>query len=199
MGLYQQIRILWNSKPDQLRQSTKENLIRWRREGSTVRLQRPTRIDRARALGYKAKSGVIVIRQRVLRGGRRRPDIKGGRRSKNTRRLKILDKNYKTVAETRAASRYPNMEVVNSYYLAQDGLRYWYEVILADPQNSVVKKDKNLSSAVKNGRKAYRGLTSAGRKSRGLRTRGKGSEKLRPSRNASVKRKVRKNRRSYGF
>ena len=199
MGLYQQIRSLWRSKPEELRQLTKENLIKWRREDSTVRLQRPSRIDRARALGYKAKSGVVVIRQRVLRGGRRRQDIKGGRRSKNTRRLKILDKNYQAVAETRVASRYPNMEVVNSYYLAQDGLRYWYEVILADPQNSEVKKDKNLSSAVRNGRKAYRGLTSAGRKSRGLRTKGKGAEKLRPSRNATVKRKVRKNRRSYGF
>ena len=35
------------------------------------------RIDRARSLGYKPKQGVIIVRQRVIRGGRMRPDIKG--------------------------------------------------------------------------------------------------------------------------
>ena len=199
MGIYQQIRKIWNSKPDEFRQLNRERLIRWRREGSTVRVQRPTRLDRARALGYRAKSGVVVVRQRVIRGGRRREDIKGGRRSKANRRLKILDKNYQSVAETRAARKYPNMEVVNSYYLAKDGMRYWYEVILADPENPEVKGDRNLSLTVKNRRKAQRGLTSSGRKSRGLRRKGKGSEKLRPSRSASVRRKVRKSRKSYGF
>ena len=43
----------------------------WRREGSVVRLEHPTRIDRARSLGYKAKQGIAVARVQVRRGGRR--------------------------------------------------------------------------------------------------------------------------------
>ena len=43
----------------------------WRREGSVVRVERPTRIDRARTLGYKAKQGIAVARVQVRRGGRR--------------------------------------------------------------------------------------------------------------------------------
>ena len=43
----------------------------WRREGSVVRLERPTRIDRARSLGYKAKQGIAVARVQIRRGGRR--------------------------------------------------------------------------------------------------------------------------------
>ena len=199
MGFYQSVRGIWKSKSDEFRQINKERLIEWRKEGSTVRVSRPTRIDRARSLGYKPKSGVVVVRQRVLRGGRRRPDIKGGRRSKHARQLKILDKSYQAVAETRAADRYPNMEVLNSYYLAQDGLRYWYEVILVDRESREVVADKNLSSVAKSKGRVYRGLTSAARKSRGLGNKGTGSEKLRPSRSAVNRRKVKKNRKSYGF
>ena len=48
-----------------------ERMQDWRREGSIVRVRRPTRIDRARALGYKAKQGIVVVRVKVRRGGRR--------------------------------------------------------------------------------------------------------------------------------
>ena len=199
MGLYQRIRSIWRSGPDELKQLRKQRLMSWRREGSTVRVQRPTRLDRARALGYRPKSGVIVVRQRVVRGGRKRPDIKGGRRSKHSRQLKILDKSYQAVAEMRAAGKYPNMEVLNSYYLAKDGLRYWYEVILVDRESPAVKADKSLSGVAGMKGRSYRGVTSAARKSRGLRNKGKGAEKLRPSRNATHRRKVMKTRKNYGF
>ncbi|MEM4224895.1 MAG: 50S ribosomal protein L15e, partial [Desulfurococcaceae archaeon] len=44
-------------------------LIKWRREPSVVRIDKPSRLDRARALGYKAKVGFIVVRVRVRKGG----------------------------------------------------------------------------------------------------------------------------------
>ena len=53
----------------------------WRREGSVVRLERPTRIDRARSLGYKAKQGIAVARVQVRRGGRRASRYVRARRS----------------------------------------------------------------------------------------------------------------------
>ena len=158
----------------------------------TVRVDRPTRLDRARALGYKPKSGVVIVRQRVDRGGRKRPDIKKGRRSKHAGQSKILDKSYKVVAEERSARKHPNMEVINSYFAGKDGLHYWYEIILADRHKPEITADRNLKNMTKNQGRASRGLTSAAKKSRGLRRKGKGAEKLRPSRTAKVKRKYRK-------
>ncbi len=57
----------------------KERLMKWRRQPAIVRIEKPTRLDRARALGYKAKQGIIVVRVRVRKGGRRKPrPHKGG-------------------------------------------------------------------------------------------------------------------------
>ena len=42
-----------------------------------VRLQRPSRPDKARRLGYKAKQGFCVYRVRVRRGGRKKPRFVG--------------------------------------------------------------------------------------------------------------------------
>ncbi|KAL6413793.1 putative ribosomal protein L15.e.B, cytosolic [Ilyonectria robusta] len=41
------------------------------------RASRPTRLDKARRLGYKAKQGYVIYRVRVRRGGRKRPVPKG--------------------------------------------------------------------------------------------------------------------------
>jgi large subunit ribosomal protein L15e len=41
------------------------------------RASRPSRPDKARRLGYKAKQGYVVYRVRVRRGGRKRPVAKG--------------------------------------------------------------------------------------------------------------------------
>jgi len=198
MGLYKYMGNFWKKHAESA-VLYRERRIEWRKEPVTVRLERPTRLDRAHSLGYKAKSGIIIVRQRVDRGGRRRPDIKGGRRSKHARQLKILNKSYQAVTEGRASQKYPNMEVLNSYFVGKDGLHYWYEVILVDRSISEIAADKNLSWVQSSKGRVNRGLTSAGRKSRGLRHKGKGAEKLRPSKNASIKRKYLKQRRSYGY
>ena len=41
------------------------------------RASRPSRPDKARRLGYKAKQGYVIYRVRVRRGGRKRPAPKG--------------------------------------------------------------------------------------------------------------------------
>lgn len=182
MGLYVKIRELWKRPKQNLGDLWKQRLIKWRREPVTIRISRPTRLDRARSLGYKAKPGIIVVRQRVSRGGRMRPKFKGGRRPKHMRRKKILRKNYQQIAEERAAKKYPNLEVLNSYWVAKDGKYYWHEIILVDKEHPAIKSDKNLSwmSQKQHKRRAYRGLTSAGKRSRGtLLRKGKGAEKVR--------------------
>lgn len=161
-----------------------ERLIIWRREPNFIRLERPTRLDRARALGYKAKQGIIVVRGHVRKGGLQKRMGYKGRRAKREGMKKItMGKSLKRIAEERAAKRYPNLEVLNSYWVGEDGKKVWYEIILVDKHHPSVMADKNLNwlcnSANKN--RVFRGKTSAGRKGRGLHWKGKGAEKARPS------------------
>lgn len=186
MGMYQKIRELWKKPKAGLKENWKQKLMQFRREPVTIRIERPTRIDKARALGYKAKQGILVVRQRVLRGGHTRPKRWGGRRSRHSGQKLTLRKNYKLIAEERASKKYPNCEVLNSYQVAKDGKYFWYEVILVDRKHPAIEKDKNLGwiSLKQHKRRVHRGLTSAGKKVRGLRHKGKGAEKARPSRRA---------------
>ncbi len=152
----------------ELRQS---RLMGWRREPAVVRIERPTRLDRARSLGYKAKQGIIVVRAKVRRGGRRKTRPKHGRRPKRMGVHKITPgKSLQRIAEERAARKYPNMEVLNSYWVAEDGKRKWYEIIFVEPANPVIKSDKNLNwiCSRKHKGRVFRGKTSAGKKGRGL-------------------------------
>ncbi len=171
MGLYQHIRKIWKKPTKEYSALFKQRMIQWRAEPSTVRVERPTRLDRARSLGYKAKPGFVIVRQRVLSGGRMRPKIRQGRRPKHNRRFMVLDKNYRQVAEGRAAAKFPNLEVLNSYFLAKDGKNYWFEVIFVDKSHPAIQADSNINwiASNKNRRRVFRGLTSAAIKSRGMR------------------------------
>ncbi|GAJ21225.1 unnamed protein product, partial [marine sediment metagenome] len=79
--------------------------------------------------------------------------------------------NYKWIAEQRVARKYKNLEVLNSYQIGKDGIHYFYEIILIDPNKPEIKTDKKLNWICKsqNQKRSMRGLTSAGKKSRGLR------------------------------
>ena len=147
------------------------------------RIEHATNISRARSLGFKAKQGFSLVRVRVPRGGKQRPSIRHGRRSRNLGQNFVIGKNYQWIAEERANKTFTNLEVLNSYFVGKDGLHYWFEVIMIDPHHPVIKNDPHLSNIKKTGR-AYRGLTSAGRKGRGMRHKGTGTEKVRPSLNA---------------
>ena len=179
MGLYKYIRELWKKPKQNLGEVQRKRLILWRKQPATVRIKKPTRVDKARSLGYKAKQGFILVRQRVRRGGRMRPKPSGGRRPKRYTRRKVVKKNYQWIAEERAVKKYSNCEVLNSYYVGEDGKYYWYEVILIDRDHPNIKKDPVLRRIAKQRGRVHRGLTSAAKKTRGLRNKGKGAEKVR--------------------
>ncbi len=171
-GLMHYIREFWKKPSPEL---LRKRMIEWRKSNAIVKLDRPLRLDRARELGYRAKPGFIIARVRVKRGGRRGPVKNAGRRSKRKTNLKILKMNYKGVAEQRAARKFKNLEVLNSYWIGQDGIYAFYEVILVNPHHPQIKSDKKINwicSTANKGR-AFRGLTSAGKKSRGLRAFGR--------------------------
>lgn len=184
MSMYKYIREAWKSpKSGILKGSFRPNIPAMRKDETTVRVEKPTRLDKARSLGYKAKQGIFIVRQRVDRGGRMRPDIKGGRRSKHSGQRKDLKISYQVVAEMRVADKYPNCEILNSYYLAEDGKHYWYEVIVVDKNHPAIRNDPILKwiASTKHTNRVFRGLTSAAKRSRGLMNKGKGAEKIRPS------------------
>lgn len=184
MGTYKYIKKAWLKPKSTIKELLKQRLIQWRHESAVARIEYPTRLDRARNLGYRAKQGFILTRVRVLRGGKKRPrPTKKGRRSKRQTIKKSLGVNFQWICEQRAVKKFPNLEVLNSYYLAKDGKHMWYEIILVDPQHPVIKSDKQLNwiGQGANRRRVFRGLTSAGRRARGLHHRGIGTEKIRPS------------------
>ncbi|PLW79386.1 50S ribosomal protein L15e [Candidatus Woesearchaeota archaeon] len=187
MGLYQQIREAWKKPKTTIGDELKNYLIQWRKEPVTIKLERPTRLDRARSLGYKAKQGIVVVRQRVSITRRMREQPAGGRRPKANRRKKVVAKNFQQIAEERAQKKYVNLRVLNSYWVASDGKNHWYEIIFVDTEHPVIKSDKNLSvlGAKQHKGRVFRGLSSAGKKSRGLRNKGKGAEKIRPGQRAN--------------
>ncbi|NIV43539.1 50S ribosomal protein L15e [Candidatus Bathyarchaeota archaeon] len=170
----------------------KQRAIQWRRQPTVIRVDRPTRLDRARKLGYKAKQGFVVVRVRVRRGWLKRPRPRAGRRPKRMGVTKIkLAKSLRLVAEERAGRKFPNLEVFGSYWVWEDGRFKWYEIVMVDPHHPVIQSDENVNWICESvhRRRVFRGLTSAGKKMRGLHHKGRGAEKLRPSREAVRKRK----------
>ena len=132
---------LWRENAPALR----ERAISWRKENAVTRIEKPSRIQKARRLGYKAKQGIIVVRMRVGTGGMRRKRPRSGRRPKHLGVTRIkADVSMKQVADRRVLERYPNMKLLGSYFLYKDGMHYWFEVILADPSHPRVSKDKEL-------------------------------------------------------
>ncbi len=123
----------------------KKRMIVWRREPSVVRIEKPTRIDKARKYGYKAKQGIIVVRVKVRRGPMNKPRPRSGRRPK---RMGVyghaVKKSLQLIAEERAARKYPNMEVLGSYWVGEDGMYKYFEVILVDPNHPAIKSDKDF-------------------------------------------------------
>ncbi len=140
MGMYKYVKENWK-KPDAV---VKKRLKRWRKEGATKKIKRPTRIDRARELGYKSKQGVVVARTRVKKGTRKKRKISGGRRSARSGKKYPRDKSKQRVAEERTTKKFPNLRVLGSYWVGEDGKHKWFEVILVDPEHEAIKNDKDL-------------------------------------------------------
>ncbi len=179
MGIYKYIRESWNTETPEMKAIWKTRLIQWRKENITTRIDHPTRLDRARALGYRAKDGVFMVRQRVNRGPHNREDRSGGRHSSNSSWKMNLQLTRQSIAERRANDSFPNCEVLNSYFVAKDGKNEWYEVIFVDRANATVLSDPRLEGVAHQRGRSYRGLTSSNRKTRGLRRKGKGAEQAR--------------------
>lgn len=170
--LYKQIAEAWK-KPEEygVKEAMQNKLLNWRKQPALVRIDKPTRLDRAHSLGYKAKQSFVMVRTRVRRGGLRKTRPTRGRRQKRMGVTKFVPaKSARLIAEERTAKKFPNLEVLNSYWVWEDGQYKWYEIILVDKTKLTEDQQIQLLGNTPRG-KAERGLTSSGKKVRGLRSR----------------------------
>ena len=192
MGVTKYVRSAWkNPKQSMEPRHRTGRMAEWRHQPVFQRIDKPTRIDAARRVGYRAKQGVVICRTRVRRGGLRKGVVNMKRKPSKSGVTKItMAKSIQRIAEERVSRRYPNLRVLNSYRVGEDGKNKFFEVILLDPNHPVVMADSQWSWITENHQKgrAMRGMTSAGKRGRGLYNKGKGAEKLRPSLNANKNR-----------
>ena len=186
MGVMKHINSVWKQPKKNISSDyRRDRMASWRREPVFQRVDRPTRLDAARRMGYRSKQGITVVRTRVRRGGLRKGKIHMKRKPSKAGIKKItMAKSIQRMAEERTSKRYPNLEVLNSYWVGEDGKNKFFEVIMIDPHHPAIKSDKQLSwiaDGNSHSGRAERGLTSAGKRGRGLYNKGKGAEKLRPS------------------
>lgn len=146
----------------------KEKIRKWSKEPVVSRVENPTRLGRARSLGYRAKQGYVMARTRIGKGGRKRQTIRKGRKPSKSGLFFTTEQSLQAIAEKRVARKFPNMEVLNSYYIGESGTHRYYEIILVDPNHPVIKSDPRISWISGQRKRAFRGLTSAAKKSRGL-------------------------------
>jgi large subunit ribosomal protein L15e len=186
MSYYKYAKEQYEQPKENLDEVWKQRLQEWRRQEKIKKVENPTRIPKARQLGYKAKNGFNIIRVQVDKGGTKRERPDAGRKPRNTGQSRYSSKKSKQViAEQRVSDKYSNLEVLNSYWVAEDGNRRWFEVIMVDPDHPEIKADDDINWICNNRNRAERGVTPAAKESRGLDNKGKGAEKVRPSQNAN--------------
>ncbi len=192
MGYYKYVKDIYKGIKKDIANSKNKDLIEliakrkeaWRKTPPIEKIECPTRIDKARQYGYKAKQGFSVVRVRVRRGGMRKSRPSRARKPAGMGILKITpSKSIQRIAEERAQRKYMNLEVLGSYWLFEDGQYKWYEVILVDNNHPAIKSDKDINwiCEKQHRKRVFRGLTPAGKKGRGLNKKGVGSERIRPS------------------
>jgi len=181
-GMYHYMNEAWKKPSKEFTVEIRGKMIGWRAGDRVTKLEKPTRLDKARSLGYKAKKGFVIFRSVVKRGGhiKARPGTR--RRGKRQSVKKNLRMNYRWIAEQRVQNKYLNLEVLNSYPLSKDGKFGFFEVICVDPNAPEIKSDKDINWICRpeNRNRSLRGLTSAAKKSRGLRNKSR-NLKIRPS------------------
>lgn len=194
MGAYKYLEELWRKKQsDVMRFLLRVRCWEYRQQASIVRCTRPTRPDKARRLGYKAKQGYVIFRVRVRRGGRKRPNSKGivyGKPCNQGISQLKWEKSLKSKAEGRVGKVAGNLRILSTYWVNSDSSHKWYEVIMVDPSHRAIRRDPRINwiCAARNKHRENRGTTTAGRKSRGLGKR-YGTSHNKPSQNAFRKKK----------
>mmetsp|Transcript_2730 Transcript_2730/g.4717 ORF Transcript_2730/g.4717 Transcript_2730/m.4717 type:complete len:205 (-) Transcript_2730:469-1083(-) len=195
MGAYKYLEELHKKKQsDVVRFLLRIRCWEYRQLPSVIRLTRPSRPDKARRMGYKAKQGFVVYRARIRRGNRKKPVNKGivyGKPvNQGITQLKP-NRNLRSMAEERVGRKCEGLRVLNSYWVNEDSTYKYFEVVMVDPAHNAIRNDPRINWICNpvHKHRELRGLTAAGKKGRGLRQKGGVANKTRPSRRANYKRR----------
>uniref|UniRef100_A0A0E0PWW7 Ribosomal protein L15 n=1 Tax=Oryza rufipogon TaxID=4529 RepID=A0A0E0PWW7_ORYRU len=173
MGAYRCVSELWRRKQSDV--MTFVQRVRCWDHRRQPAIGRPTRPDKARRLGDKAKQGYVVLPCPSRRGGRKRPVPKGIVYSKpkhqGITQLKF-QRNKRSVAEELLGASW-----VDSGCSPPTGSSLW--MLLTAPSATTPRINWLCKPVHKHGE--LHGLTSAGNKYRGLRGKGHTHHKARPS------------------
>ena len=191
---YKYLNELWQKKQtDVMRFLLRLRAWEYRQLPAICRCTRPSRPEKARMLGYKAKQGYVVFRARVRRGGRKKMVAKGivyGKpRNAGVNKMKAT-RNLRSIAEERVGRKIGGLRVLNSYWCGEDARHRWFEVIMIDQSHKTIRDDPRINwiCNATHKHREMRGVTAAGRRGRGLTKRGPHfATKARPSRRATWK------------
>ncbi|KAF2313110.1 hypothetical protein GH714_009302 [Hevea brasiliensis] len=140
-------------------------MLEYRQHPSIVRVTHPTRPDKARRLGYKAKQGYVIYRVRVRRGGRKRPVPKGIVYGKPTNQG-VTQLKFQRSKSTHVLLQMYNFLQWSCISLVQDSTYKYFEVIMVDVAHNAVRNDPRINWLCNpvHKHRELRGLTSAGKK-----------------------------------
>ncbi|MDE1825359.1 MAG: 50S ribosomal protein L15e [Candidatus Micrarchaeota archaeon] len=181
MGAYKYIKQNFEASYKQRGEELKRRISQWRTQGTVTKISQPTNMARARELGYKAKQGIIVARVKVLKGLSKRQKPVRGRKPSKYGAYYAFVKSLQSRAEEKAARKFTNCELLNSYYVGEDGEYKFYETIFVDRNAPTVLNNPQYTQLIANRKRVYRGLSSSGRKHRGIIRKGFGTNLNRPS------------------
>jgi large subunit ribosomal protein L15e len=113
----------------------RSRLTEWRGQNTVVRVDKPTRIERARALGYREDGAFCIARVRVTKGTPFHSRPRAGRRPKKMGIAKITYAiSDRKIAENRALRKFRNLKLLGSYLVGEDGRFKWFEIVLQRTQ-----------------------------------------------------------------
>lgn len=145
MGAFKYIKASFEKSYKTRSQDYRNRLQQWRTEPAAYRIENPTNPVRARELGYKAAKDYIVVRVRTKRGKVSRPRATLGRKPAKNRIRENPGKPWQWFAENKARRFHPNLSVINSYWIGEDGSNQYFEVIL---KNNRVSTPKSLPKPI---------------------------------------------------
>merc|ERR1711875_133077 len=148
MGAYKYVNELWRKKQtDVMGFLLRVRTWQYRQLSRVHRASQPTRIEKARRLGYRAKQGFVIYRVRVRRGSRKKPVAKGCTYGKPTHhginQMKF-QRSLQSIAEERVGRKIGSLRVLNSYWVGEDSTYKYYEVIMVDPAHTAIRRDPRI-------------------------------------------------------
>ncbi|PIK34943.1 ribosomal protein L15 [Apostichopus japonicus] len=134
MGSHKYVSELWKKKQcDVMRFLRRIRTWHYRQLSSVHRASRPTRPDKAKSLGYRAKQG----------------------KDQGINQLKF-QRSLQSVAEERVGRRCGGLRVLSSYWIAEDSTYKYYEIIMVDPFHKAIRRTPDMQWICKNVMKAPR-------------------------------------------